>query len=461
MSPVFIGILIYISIALIIGLVVSRKVHSESDYLIAGRQLGYLLATFSIFATWFGAETCVGASAAIYDRGLSGGNADPFGYTICLLLMALLFAGPMWKKKLTTLADLYRDRYSPGVEKLAAIIIAPSSLIWAAAQIRAFGHVLSVSSELQLETAILIATIIVLIYTVSGGLWADAYTDVIQGFALIFGLVVLAVVIGTHEQTPRFNDLLSNIWTGSGNAEPESWLSSLDGWAVPIFGSIVAQELISRVLAARSATVARRSAFAATALYLLIGMIPVYIGLAGVSLLPGIEDSEQLMPQLALTYLPTVLYVMYAGALASAILSTVDSALLAASALIEHNVILASRPQISERNRLLIARGGVLVLGIVAYFLAIYGTTTYEMVEMASGLGSAGIFVISLFALYSRRGGPLAATAALVVGLGVSVWGSYIQPFDGSYVFSIAGAFLVYYLISLREPSRELRKSKA
>lgn len=458
MSPVFIGILIYISIALIIGLVVSRKVHSESDYLIAGRQLGYLLATFSIFATWFGAETCVGASAAIYDRGLSGGNADPFGYTICLLLMALLFAGPMWKKKLTTLADLYKDRYSPGVEKLAAIIIAPSSLIWAAAQIRAFGHVLSVSSELQLETAILIATVIVLIYTVSGGLWADAYTDVIQGFALIFGLAVLAVVIGTHEQTPRFNDLLRNIWTGSGNAEPESWLSSLDGWAVPIFGSIVAQELISRVLAARSATVARRSAFAATAIYLLIGMIPVYIGLAGVSLLPGIEDSEQLMPQLALTYLPTVLYVMYAGALASAILSTVDSALLAASALIEHNVILASRPQISERNRLLIARGGVLVLGIVAYFLAIYGTTTYEMVEMASGLGSAGIFVISLFALYSRRGGPLAATAALIVGLGVSVWGSYIQPFDGSYVFSIAGAFLVYYLISLREPSRELAK---
>lgn len=458
MSPVFIGILIYISIALIIGLVVSRKVHSESDYLIAGRQLGYLLATFSIFATWFGAETCVGASAAIYDRGLSGGNADPFGYTICLLLMALLFAGPMWKKKLTTLADLYKDRYSPGVEKLAAIIIAPSSLIWAAAQIRAFGHVLSVSSELQLETAILIATVIVLIYTVSGGLWADAYTDVIQGFALIFGLVVLAVVIGTHEQTPRFNDLLRNIWTGSGNAEPESWLSSLDGWAVPIFGSIVAQELISRVLAARSATVARRSAFAATAIYLLIGMIPVYIGLAGVSLLPGIEDSEQLMPQLALTYLPTVLYVMYAGALASAILSTVDSALLAASALIEHNVILASRPQISERNRLLIARGGVLVLGIVAYFLAIYGTTTYEMVEMASGLGSAGIFVISLFALYSRRGGPLAATAALIVGLGVSVWGSYIQPFDGSYVFSIAGAFLVYYLISLREPSRDLAK---
>ncbi|MCL4305875.1 sodium:solute symporter family protein [bacterium] len=458
MSPVFIGILIYISIALIIGLVVSRKVHSESDYLIAGRQLGYLLATFSIFATWFGAETCVGASAAIYDRGLSGGNADPFGYTICLLLMALLFAGPMWKKKLTTLADLYKDRYSPGVEKLAAIIIAPSSLIWAAAQIRAFGHVLSVSSELQLETAILIATVIVLIYTVSGGLWADAYTDVIQGFALIFGLAVLAVVIGTHEQTPRFNDLLRNIWTGSGNAEPESWLSSLDGWAVPIFGSIVAQELISRVLAARSATVARRSAFAATAIYLLIGMIPVYIGLAGVSLLPGIEDSEQLMPQLALTYLPTVLYVMYAGALASAILSTVDSALLAASALIEHNVILASRPQISERNRLLIARGGVLVLGIVAYFLAIYGTTTYEMVEMASGLGSAGIFVISLFALYSRRGGPLAATAALIVGLGVSVWGSYIQPFDGSYVFSIAGAFLVYYLISLREPSRDLAK---
>jgi SSS family solute:Na+ symporter len=453
-STVFIGILVYIGAALVIGLLVSRKVHSESDYLIAGRQLGYLLTTFSIFATWFGAETCVGAAASIYDKGLSGGNADPFGYTICLLLMALIFAAPMWKRKLTTLADLYRQRYSPSVERLAALIIAPSSVIWAAAQIRAFGHVLSVSSDLQLETCILIATVIVLIYTVSGGLWADAYTDVIQGFALIIGLGVLAFVVGSHEQTPSISGLMVNIWTGNGNAEPESWLSVLDGWAVPIFGSIVAQELVSRVIAARTATVAKRSAFLATAIYLVIGMIPVYIGLVGVSLLPGIEDSEQVMPQLALTYLPTLLYIMYAGALASAILSTVDSALLAASALIGHNVILSSKPNMTERNKLLVARGGVLVLGVIAYYLAIYGTTTYEMVEMASGLGSAGIFVISLFALYSNRGGPLAATAALLIGLGISLWGSYVVPFDGSYVFSIVAAFLIYLLVSLREPGR-------
>lgn len=171
-------------------------------------------------------------------------------------------------------------------------------------------------------------------------------------------------------------------------------------------------------------------------------------------MLPGVEDSEQVMPQLALTYLPTLLYIMYAGALASAILSTVDSALLAASALIGHNVILSSKPNMSEKHKLLVARGGVLVLGVIAYYLAIYGTTTYEMVEMASGLGSAGIFVISLFALYSKRGGPLAAGAALVVGLGVSIWGSYVSPFDGSYVISILAAFLIYFLISLREPGR-------
>lgn len=454
MSTVFVGILTYIGASLVVGMIVSRKVHSESDYLIAGRQLGYLLTTFSIFATWFGAETCVGAAAAVYDKGLAGGNADPFGYTICLLLMAIIFAVPMWKRKLTTLADLYRQRYSPGVEKLAALIIAPSSVVWAAAQIRAFGHVLSVSSDLHLETCILIATLIVLVYTVSGGLWADAYTDVIQGFALIIGLVVLAVSLGGLEQTPTVGELMRNAWSGSGHGEPESLLTMLDGWAVPIFGSIVAQELISRVLAARSATVARRSAFAATTIYLVIGMIPVYIGLVGVSLLPGIEDSEQVMPQLAMTYLPTLFYVMYAGALASAILSTVDSALLAASALIGHNVILSSRPNMSEQNKLLVARGGVLVLGILAYYLAIYGTTTYEMVEMASGLGSAGIFVISIFALFSKRGGPLAAGAALIVGLGVSVWGNYITPFDGSYVISIVGAFVVYMLVSMREPAR-------
>ncbi|RMH60973.1 MAG: sodium:solute symporter, partial [Bacteroidetes bacterium] len=151
MPTTLIGVFGYVLVQLGIGLYVSRRIRTEDDYLIAGRQLGYGLGTFTIFATWFGAETCIGAAGAIYEQGLSGGTADPFGYGVCLLLMGFVFAVPLWRHKLTTLADLFRRRYSAGVERLAVILMVPTSLLWAAAQVRAFGQVLSASSGLELS----------------------------------------------------------------------------------------------------------------------------------------------------------------------------------------------------------------------------------------------------------------------------------------------------------------------
>jgi SSS family solute:Na+ symporter len=81
---VLLGIIVYILIQLVIGIVVSKKINNEDDYLLAGRSLGTGLATLSVFATWFGAETCIGAAGAVYEKGLSGATIDPFGYSLCL-----------------------------------------------------------------------------------------------------------------------------------------------------------------------------------------------------------------------------------------------------------------------------------------------------------------------------------------------------------------------------------------
>ncbi|MEO7557886.1 MAG: sodium:solute symporter, partial [Gammaproteobacteria bacterium] len=86
MNAVLTGIFVYIFAQLAIGMFVSRRIKTESDYLLAGRSLGYGLATFSMFATWFGAEALVGSAGAVYDEGLSGSAADPFGYGLCLIL---------------------------------------------------------------------------------------------------------------------------------------------------------------------------------------------------------------------------------------------------------------------------------------------------------------------------------------------------------------------------------------
>ena len=93
--------------------------------------------TFTVFATWFGAETCIAAAGSVYRSGLSGGSADPFGYGLCIVLTGLVLAVPLWRLKLTTLADLFRIRFDPVVERIAVVLMVPTSLFWAAAQVRA------------------------------------------------------------------------------------------------------------------------------------------------------------------------------------------------------------------------------------------------------------------------------------------------------------------------------------
>src|SRR5690606_22048241 len=189
LQPVLIGVLAYLAVQFAIGVLVSRRIASETDYVLAGRRLGLGLAAFSIFATWFGAETIVGAAGSIYSEGLSGGSADPFGYGLCLLVAGAVVAAPLWRRNYPAVGDPFRDRYSVGVERVAILLMVPTSVIWAAAQIRAFGQVVSAASDVEVSVAVTAAAVFVVGYTVVGGLLADAITDFVQGAALVVGLV--------------------------------------------------------------------------------------------------------------------------------------------------------------------------------------------------------------------------------------------------------------------------------
>lgn len=324
MNGILICILLYVSVQLVIGYVVSRRIRTEQDYLIAGRRLAAPLVVFSVFATWFGAETCIGSAGEAYRGGLAAVTTDPFGYTAGLLLMGALLAVPLWKRKLTTLADLFRQRYGQNVERLAALIMVPTSLLWAAAQMRAFGQVLAASSELEVTLAVSLAAAVIITYTTLGGMLADAISDFVQGIILITGLTILAVIVAGAGGTEAFarlsGETLSLIPTDT------SWLATAEARAVPIFGTLVAQELVARVISARSPAVARNATITAAMLYLMIGLIPVGVGLTAPVLMPEIAESEQVLMQVAQHHLPSVLYVIFVGALVAAILTTADGA---------------------------------------------------------------------------------------------------------------------------------------
>jgi SSS family transporter len=414
-----VAIFAYLALQLGIGMWVSRRIRTEADYLIAGRQLGYTLATFSIFATWFGAETIMGSGGRALREGFSLTSAEPFGYGLCLILMGLIFAVPLWRRKLTTLADLFRDRFSPATERCAAVILIPSSVLWAAAQIRGFGAVLSTGTALPIEPAIAIAAGFTILYTAFGGLLADAMTDVLQGAVLALGLVVLFVGVVIHLGGPA--DAATAVLSAADRLAPANdsrpLLHTIERWAIPVCGSVVAAELVSRVIATPTPQIARASAFSAAGLYLVFGSIPLFIGLAGASVAPNLADAEQIVPVVAREVLPTIGYAVFAGALISAILSTVDSTLLVASGLLSHNLVVPFARIADERRKLLIARAGVMGFGILAYVLALHAEGVFALVEQASAFGSAGALVTITFGLFTPIGGPRTAIATLIAGI--------------------------------------------
>jgi SSS family transporter len=455
MNAVLIGVLVYVVLQLIVGVLVSRGIRSESDYLVAGRRIGLGLATFSMFATWFGAETCVGAAGRFYADGMAGGARDPFGYAIALFVVGLVFAVPLWKRGLSTLADLFRQRYGSRTERFAALIMAPTSVFWAAAQIHAFGKVLHSASDLSIAAAITIATGVVILYTCTGGLLADVMTDLIQGIAIIIGLGILLVVLmvkpDVHltEAWRQLDPSKFNIFGGQGSAWAKAEL-----WAVTILGSVVAQEVAARVLGTKSAAIARRSTYLGGAMYLAVGLVPAFLGLVGATLLPNLKDADTVLPELAQQHLPTFLYILFAGALVSAILSTVDSTLLAAASLISHNFIVSFRPEMPDRKKLLLARGGVILFGVVAYGLALSADSVIELVDQANGIGSAGILVLMVFGLFTRFGGARTGFATLVVGLGTWIYGTYLGKWECTYLISLACSLATYLVAGSIEQNR-------
>jgi Na+/proline symporter len=444
MNTTLLALLAYMLLQFGIGWWVSRRIQTETDYLVAGRKLGYWLMTFSVFATWFGAETLIGSAGQVYQEGISITSAEPFGYGLCLILMGLIFAMPLWRRKLTTLADLFRERFSTRVERLAALILIPGSILWAAAQVRAFGSVLSsASGTLDVEAAIAIAAGFTILYTAFGGLLADAMTDLIQGLMLIVGIVIVfaSVLIKTGGL-----DAVALALGDSARVQlrPEgSWLAVAEAWAIPVCGSVIATELVGRIIAARSGQVARNASLTAGAIYIAVGALPVILGLVGVRLVANLADPEHLLPVLAHDLLPTVLYTVFAGGLISAILSTVDSTLLVSSGLLSHNLLVPLFRITNEQTKVRVARIGVLSFGLVAYVLAVRAEGVFALVEQASAFGSAGALVTVSFGLFTRWGGARTAASTLVAGVGVymiAVFSNHPYPF----LMSLAAALLVY-----------------
>lgn len=449
MNYLFLGLGAYLLVQLLIGFIITRHVLSSTDYFVANRRLGYLLTVFGIFATWFGAESVVATTGEVYRKGLTGATADPFGYVIAFVLMGILFARTLWQRNIVTLADLFRERYSPMIEKVAVLLMVPTSVAWAAAQLRAFGHVLSVTGGIELNTAITIAGCVIVVYSSAGGMLADAVHDVIQGTVLIIGLVsLLVMILGLPGEGTTLGQELTMQTMLTPRGAPNTLLDTIELLTLVICSSLVAQELVSRIVSARSPEVAQKSFFIAGSLYGVIGLIPITIGMVAPKIIPGLPDPEQALSIIAKQYLPPIGYVLFSGALISAILSTTDCTLLAGGSVLARNVFAIHKSTLSAKRQLILSRCFVGGLGAIAYIVALHTESIFQLVKDGTAIGSTGLLITMLAALATRhQPNQYAALGALLTG--ITAWSvlQYVIRYEYPYLLSLALAGAVYGVV--------------
>src|SRR3981189_2302573 len=186
-------VIIYWIISVGIGLWAALRVKNTADYAVAGRRLPMYIVTATVFATWFGSETVLGIPATFIKEGFQGTIADPFGSSLCLILVGLFFARPLYRMNLLTIGDYYRKRFSRPVEMLTTLCIVISYLGWVGAQIKALGLVFSVVSDggITQQWGMIIGASTVLVYTMLGGMFSVAITDFIQMIIIVLGMLYI------------------------------------------------------------------------------------------------------------------------------------------------------------------------------------------------------------------------------------------------------------------------------
>src|SRR5256885_12140365 len=198
------SVVLYLLVTIAIGLWAAMRVKNSKDYVVAGRSLPLYMNTATVFATWFGAESVLSVSVEFSKSGLGGIIADPFGSSVCLVIVALLFARAFYRMDLLTIGDFYRKRYGRAMEFGTSVIIAISYLGWTAAQLTALGLVFSTLTDgaIPLSTGIIISGVVVLGYTIWGGMWSVAMTDLFQSVMIIVVPALVAWIVADMAVLP-------------------------------------------------------------------------------------------------------------------------------------------------------------------------------------------------------------------------------------------------------------------
>ena len=411
----------YLLIILGVSIYASKKIKNKEDFIVAGRRLPLWMAWATLYATWFGAATILGAAGTAREEGVIGTIVDPFGAGTALIVAGLFFARKLWDMKLLTMGDFYARVYGPKAELMASFVLVPGYFGWIGAQFVGLGELQEHFFHIPHVWAILVSASVILFYTLAGGMWSVTLTDALQLVILLIGLVILSVTVfgklgegsvfeGVQvlfEKTePAFLTLLPDFTVVATLA----WVATFSSGC---FGCIPGQDLMQRVFAAKDSITAQRACILAGVLYISLGLLPVGMGLASRILVP--EGGEiAILGILAEQFLSPAMTIVFVISLISMIISTATSAVLAPATILGHNLM--GRLTIFKSRGLLSERLAVAIMVVGGVIFAFSGETILGLLEMSLSIILVGLFVPLLMGLYGKPKNELSGVLSILFG---------------------------------------------
>ncbi|MDW7740248.1 MAG: hypothetical protein SCJ97_09370 [Bacillota bacterium] len=430
----FLGIYMVVIIGL--GVFYSRKVHEADDLTVAGRQLSFIFMVPSIIATWICAGAMMGAAGYAFLFGMQGVIFDPWAPALCMVIIGIFFAYRMRKAKYTTVTDFFNHRYSKFSGLLYTIIQILSALAWLGGQLVALGIIVYLTTGFSMQTAVIIATVAIIIVTSFGGLWALSRVDAIGFVLIIVGLLVLlpaalgevgglGELFQTAENWAELPTWSMKIESGE---EGYLWYTGLfavllyiSAWTSLSLGDVPSQVLMQRALAAKNEKTAVAGFLTSGVLYLTIGMIPVLIGIAvfTTGMLEGVpvSEAENVLPWAAYTFLPPWAGVLFIVSLAAAIVSTSGDNSLIISTLIGHNIYRNLKPEATPQQVLKVVRICIPIVTLFAMAIALYFETVYKLIVLSGGIQLATVSGAYIIGYFWKKANVAGAVSSFFTGL--------------------------------------------